>query len=336
MNMKEYIELTRHESHMPHNSLVSVIIIFLNAADFLQEAIESVLVQTYENWELLLIDDGSSDKSSEIARFFASQRPSQISCLDHHEHQNLGMSASRNLGILNAKGEYIAFLDADDYWLPNKLETDVKYLGSNPTIGMLFGSTKYWFSWAGRSEDKLRDYVPRNSVRSETFFNPPQLFLLFLEGKVEIPCPSSVMVRTEAITGIGGFEESFQGMYEDQAFYTKISLAMPVLATNDCLAWYRQHPKSVSSIAAKSDQYSSLHYSFLKWVKNYCELKNVTDARVMQVVRRQLWLYHNRPLRIFPFIHPKSLRWLKKWVLRVEERIIPPMIRSWLWSNLGE
>ena len=89
--------------------LVSVIVIFLNAADFLQEAIDSVLAQSYNDWELLLVDDGSNDGSSEIAKTFVSQNSLQIHYLEHEGHRNLGMSATRNLGIRNAKGKYIAF-----------------------------------------------------------------------------------------------------------------------------------------------------------------------------------------------------------------------------------
>jgi glycosyltransferase involved in cell wall biosynthesis len=88
---------------MSDKPLVSVIVIFLNAADFLQEAIESVLAQTYEHWELLLVDDGSTDGSSEIALSFAFENSARIKYFEHDGHQNLGMSAARNLGIRKAK-----------------------------------------------------------------------------------------------------------------------------------------------------------------------------------------------------------------------------------------
>ena len=82
--------------------LVSVIVIFLNAADFLQEAIDSVLAQSYKDWELLLVDDRSNDGSSEIAKTFASRNPLRIHYLEHEAHRNLGMSATRNLGLRHA------------------------------------------------------------------------------------------------------------------------------------------------------------------------------------------------------------------------------------------
>src|SRR5258705_7087515 len=90
--------------------LVSVVMIFLNAESFIQEAIQSVLDQDYSNWELLLVDDGSSDGSTQIALAAAGQYPQRVHYLEHADHQNRGMSASRNLGARHAHGEYLAFL----------------------------------------------------------------------------------------------------------------------------------------------------------------------------------------------------------------------------------
>src|SRR6478672_466011 len=110
--------------------LVSSIIIFFNAEKFFEEAIESVLAQTYGNWELILADDGSTDGSTAIALRYAQQYPEKIRYVEHEGHQNCGMSATRNLGICHAKGEYIAFLDADDVWFPYKLEQQVEIMKS--------------------------------------------------------------------------------------------------------------------------------------------------------------------------------------------------------------
>src|SRR5262245_22187425 len=107
---------------------VSAIMIFLNAAQFLQEAIWSVFAQTYDDWELLLVDDGSTDGGTDIALRYAHRYPQRVCYLEHPGHQNRGMSASRNLGIRNAKGDYIAFVDADDVWLPSKLAQQVAVL----------------------------------------------------------------------------------------------------------------------------------------------------------------------------------------------------------------
>ena len=318
---------------MQKSPLVSIIIIFFNSAEFIQEAIESVLAQTYQHWELLLVDDGSSDGSDEIARRYVARDPSRIIHLEHVGHQNQGMSASRNLGIHNAKGKYLAFLDADDYWLPDKLETHVGILESHPQVGMLYGTAKYWFSWMGPHPDGDQDVVPELRVRHKTLFHPPQLLPLMLEGKTEVPCTCSILVRRDVAQTIGGFEESFRGMYEDQVFYAKICLSVPVLATGDCLAWYRQHPKSHSAVIVQSGELISAQYSFLRWLEAYCTKANIMDTAVLQTIRRKLWLNQRVTLR-FPFIfRPRIIFWFKKWILRVEARVLPSKMRDWLWMR---
>jgi glycosyltransferase involved in cell wall biosynthesis len=318
---------------MAHPPQVSVIIIFLNAVDFLQEAIDSVLEQTYDRWELLLVDDGSVDGSSQIAMRFADENATKIKYFEHEGHRNLGMSAARNLGIRQARGEYLAFLDADDYWLPNKLEAQTSILELQPEAGMLFGSTKYWFSWTGRPEDEPRDYVPSLSIPTHTLFHPPQLLLLFMQGKAEVPCTCSILVRRTVAENVAGFEESFRGMYEDQVFYAKLCLATPVLATDDCLAWYRQHPKSNYSTAIDSGQTHVLRYRFLKWLETYCHEKRVGDQRVWEALRRQLWLYNSSDRLNLPEFVQNRIRWIKKWILRVEKRVLPSILRERLWMR---
>src|SRR5215203_3938514 len=138
---------------MTSKLLVSSVMIFLNAEKFIEEAIESVFAQTYDNWELLLVDDGSSDDSSQIALRYAERYPERVRYLEHPGHQNRGMSASRNLGVSQAKGEYIALLDADDVWLPRTLEQQAIILDSHPEAGMVYGSAQYWYGWTGDPED---------------------------------------------------------------------------------------------------------------------------------------------------------------------------------------
>src|SRR4051794_24620177 len=137
------------KSHLHQNNpepLVSCIIIFLNGAAFLAEAVESVLAQSYSHWELWLVDDGSTDESTQIARTYAAQYPN-VFYLEHEGHGNQGMSASRNLGIRHARGQFVAFLDADDLWLPTKLAEQVALLLAHPSAGMVYGRTQIWHSW---------------------------------------------------------------------------------------------------------------------------------------------------------------------------------------------
>src|SRR5215467_1915809 len=223
---------------------VSIIIPFLNAEKFVQEAIDSVLAQTYDKWELLLVDDGSTDTSTDITRRSAAQHPLNVRYIEHNGHQNRGACASRNLGIREAKGEYIALLDADDVWLQHKLERQVAILDSHPEAAMVYGATQYWHSWTGNPEDIQRDYVPNLGIEPDTLVRPPMLLILNLESKAPTPCPSDILLRREIVERVGGFEESFHGMYqlcEDLAFLAKIYVKAPVFVASECWDKYRLH-----------------------------------------------------------------------------------------------
>lgn len=119
------------------DNLVSVIMPMHNSAPFLSEAIESVLAQTYRKWELFIVDDGSKDNSVEIASIYAQKDP-RITLL--FNQTPIGMpSATRNVGIKAAHGRYIAFLDSDDLWFPDKLEHQLP-LFSDKSVAIVYGS----------------------------------------------------------------------------------------------------------------------------------------------------------------------------------------------------
>src|SRR5215467_13265615 len=163
--------------------MVSAIIIFLNAEKFLSEAIDSVLGQTFHDWELLLVDDGSTDGGSAIARRYSQKYPVRVQYLEHPSHTNRGMSASRNLGIKHARGEYIAFLDADDVWLPHKLSEQVALLEAHPDVGMTYGHALIWSSWTGSRE--ATDYKISLGVPGGTHELPPNLLPQLLRNKAQ-------------------------------------------------------------------------------------------------------------------------------------------------------
>jgi glycosyltransferase involved in cell wall biosynthesis len=224
---------------------VSVIMIFLDAAAFMEESIESVRQQTLEDWELLLVDDGSTDASSEIARAYET-RDRRIRYLEHPRHENRGMSASRNLGIADARGELIAFLEADDIWLPEKLQKQAELLDANPRAAMVYGPTLLWYSW-----DRGREHSPPDrhrilGVEPDRLYEPPALVPRFLRREAQTPSTCGVLVRREAVARVGGFEDAFHGMYEDQVFFYKLCLSEPVYVTHHCWDWYRQHRASAS------------------------------------------------------------------------------------------
>ena len=192
---------------------VSVLTVFFNAERFLEEAIESAFSQTYTDWELLLVDDGSGDQSTRIARDYARRHPEQVRYLEHFGHRNRGISASQNLAIENAMGHYIAFLDSDDVWLPNKLEEQVRLLDARPEAAMLCGATHYWYGWTGQDADRARDLSINPGFDDGSLVDPPAFLVRFLKAEIPVPCPSDVMVRRVAVARTGGFEEQFRRLF---------------------------------------------------------------------------------------------------------------------------
>lgn len=307
--------------------------IFLNAEQFIEEAIKSVLAQTYEHWELILVDDGSIDISSVIAIDFTIRHPEKIRYLEHPDRQNYGMSASRNLGIQRARGEYIAFLDADDIWLPGKLAHQVDIITSHPEVGMIYGRTLYWHSWTGLPEDQDRDHIPPLGTMPLVVTKPPHMLARYLNGQAAVPCTCSILVRSETLKRIGGFEETFRGMYEDQVFYAKLSLTEPILVSEACLDRYRQHPNSSSAVSSTTGKTNATRLEFLNWLTQYLIQQNVSDTALWMTLRKELWLVQ-RPFNLFlpgPFY--SLIRWIKKWLLRMEKRLLPESLRLWLWTR---
>ncbi len=311
--------------------------IFLNAIDFLQEAVESVLAQTYEHWELFLVDDGSTDMSSQIARRYAAQYPRKVIYLEHINHLNQGKAISRNLGLNRARGEYVAFLDADDIWLPNKLEEQVAIFSSYPEAGMLYGDTLYWYSWTGNPEDISKDFIPKLGVNTDTLINPPLLLPLYLRGRAAVPCTCSIIVRRKLAEDVKGFDEICQGIgnfYEDQAFYAKICLDTPIVVVNSCWDKYRQRSSTRSEDIERIVHNERLaRESFLNWLDVYVAKRGINEIEIRLAIRKELWLGQ------IPAWLPDSkmlqslIRWMKKWLLRMEEHILPPIIGNWLWKN---
>lgn len=253
-----------------HSPRVSIVCIFFNGERYLDEAIESVLRQDFQDFELLLVDDGSSDASTGIARDRAANSSDKIRYLHHEGHQNRGMSASRNLGISNSTGEFLAFIDSDDRWRPTKLKEQVAILEAHPEAAMVCGTVNYWRSWEG-GEDR---FTATGHVLDQTSRPPATALKLYPLGMADAPCPSDVLVRRSVAERIGGFEERFRGLYEDSAFFTKLFLAFPVWFSSRAWTDYRLHSESCLAALSRR-QHQEVRREFLDWLSAY-----VRDHRV--------------------------------------------------------
>jgi glycosyltransferase involved in cell wall biosynthesis len=279
------------------NPRVSVITIFYNAAEFIGEAIESVLAQDYRDFELLLVDDGSTDAGSATAQSFAEREPERIRYLHHRGRENRGMSASRNLGIREALGEIIAFIDADDRWRSNKLTEQIAIFERFPEVDASCGAVNYWRSWAG-GEDVL---IPTGHALGRPVAPPEAIIALYPLGTADAPCPSDLMIRRATALALGGFEESFTGalqMYEDQAFLAKLYLERTIYFDERCWLDYRQHDASCVATVSRDGRYDEVRFYFLEWLAAYlAERPHLQQPALMSALNRALIPYNYPRLR---------------------------------------
>jgi glycosyltransferase involved in cell wall biosynthesis len=290
-----------------------------NGESFVDDAIASVLRQTMDDVELLLCDDGSTDGSPGIAEAWVSRHPEKVRYLEHSGHVNRGLSATRNLGLRSARGEFIAFIDADDVWRPSKLADQLHILLAHPELGMVCGAVRYWRSWAG-GEDRvvLTGHAHNRVVR------PPETSLaLYPLGSAAAPCPSDLLLRRDAVEAIGGFEERFvaeRQLYEDQAFLAKLYLVRPVYFSDTIWLDYRRHADSIVAWVTREGLYHEVRRDFLIWFEDYLRRHPERSSPDVEAALSRALRPYRRPLSHALLSSPgrlwrkgtASLRWLNR------------------------
>jgi len=268
---------------------VDVIISFYNEEQFLDTAVRSVLAQNYQHWQIMLIDDGSTDGSTEMAKEWARRYPDKIHYLEHEGHSNKGLSASRNAAIAASDSPLIALLDADDYWMPEKLEEQVQVM-SDPEIDMLCEASLYWYSWEDAGKEDVLITVGDNRKGK---FPPGTLStILYPLGTEAAPCPSGIMMTRAIWKKVRGFEEHFRGpyqMYEDQGFLGKVYLQGTVYLDPRAHNRYRIRSSSLVASVTASGKYRAVRRYFLEWFGQYITQHTEVEMDVRRAWRRAWW-----------------------------------------------
>jgi len=259
--------------------LVSIVTPCLDAAAFLGEAIESVLAQTCPDWEMIIVDDGSTDGSLAIAQDYASREPFRIRLLRHEKGGNRGKAASRNYGIEHARGRFLAFLDADDVYLPGKLARQVPIAEAHPGAALVYGPTRYWHSWANEAS---QDVVARTGLTARTVHEPPTVLTAFLRDGGIVPCTCGLLARLDVVRRLGAFESSVEHLFEDQVLIAKLCLESGVYVDDGCYDLYRQHPGSTSALALQEGLYhptrpNAARLAYLSWLEHYATNIGIED-----------------------------------------------------------
>jgi len=225
---------------------VSVIIPAYNAAVFLPSAIRSVLAQTFKDLEIIVIDDGSTDNTREVAASFETN-------IQYWHTPNAGPSAARNLGIARSTGRFIAFLDADDWWLPNKLEIQIGVLSRNPDVSFVCAD---WFN--GERGDE-----PRTSVLSgyKAWEHTANFDMMLDENFVN---SSTIVVCREKLLQSGSFMESLRGA-EDRHLWLRLLLMGNAYVCKEILAFRRFHPGNTTATLSFVESQVKMIEDVLTW-----------------------------------------------------------------------
>lgn len=245
---------------------ISVIIPAYNRVNYLREAIESVLAQTYEKYEILVIDDGSTDNTRELVNNYADR-------IRYIYQDNKGPSAARNSGIKNANGDLIAFLDSDDIWHTDKLAQQVAAFDGDPSLGIVATGyevidTKYQIQSVNiLKKGELKDI--RNNHLYKNFFPTP-----------------TVMIKKKCFEKVGFFNETLQ-FAEDWEMWLRVMADFNFGYISRPLTKVRVHPVSITT--------TSVNNNILDWMK-VIDLHSSNDSYLKGAIlrrKRTSWLHLN-------------------------------------------
>lgn len=241
---------------------VSVIIPTYNCASFINEAIESIINQSYQDLEVIVIDDGSNDDTDKVLKPYMNR-------IKYIYQENKGVAIARNVGIRAAKGEYIAFLDSDDIWYPEKLKIQTEILDSHQNVGLVYSDVNIFGG-------KVKTSVLKDKNKA---ILSGKIFDSLLLGKFYICC-SSVIFRKSYIEKVGLFDESLKTC-EDLDMWLRITRECDAIFIDNPLVQYRSHSANITK--NMQQMYADKYYVLNKIFSNLLLSKRI------QALKPQVW-----------------------------------------------
>jgi len=241
---------------------VSVVIPAYNVGSFITETIQSVLAQSFRDFETIIIDDGSTDNTAEIIASFP---------VRYMYQENQGPPSARNKGIELARGEYIAFLDSDDIWVENALEKRVEALDKHPEVAFSYGQA----------------YHIDENCQTLRLFKPPHNYSRVREGRDVIQemlihgnlvILSSIMVRRSCLDEVGLFDLNYRAGSEDLDLWVRLAKRYAIAYIAEPLVKYRLHSQSVSS-NREVDEIEKTNHRIIEVIFNDVELGPLFSAQ---------------------------------------------------------
>lgn len=297
---------------------VSVIIPTYNRASLIEKPIKSILAQTFQDFEIVVVDDCSTDNTEEVVKAFNDRR------INYFRHQkNQGAGVSRNTGIANSASKYVAFLDSDDEWLPEKLEKQVTlFQNSNAEVGMVY-------TWLCNINDS-GEVMSVSGSRHRGFIKDDLLYSNF------VGTPSTVMLKRECLEKVGGFDPAMLTFVEDLDLWIRIATHYQVEVIPEVLVRYldsggrdrakTNHKRVVESALAFSEK----HHKSIDLDKNYKHIGTLSNREKAKYFFRggRLMISHGVPishskavatgrdsLLLAYFADPSNLRYLLDYVV---------------------
>ncbi|MBF0217283.1 MAG: glycosyltransferase [Candidatus Omnitrophica bacterium] len=220
---------------------VSVIIPTYNNAGYIASAVTSVLVQTCQEYEIIVVDDGSTDETMKVLEPYIKSRAVRYTC-----QENQGVSCARNKGIKMSNGELVAFLDADDMWMANKLELELEAFRAHPDAGIIHADIRKVFS-----DNSISRPCRYGLSGDEVGKHSGDVFNDFLSREIYISC-STVMVRKECFDNVGLFDENLSRLgFEDFDMWLRILRYYQAYYIDEAIALYRVRENSMTRDRAK-------------------------------------------------------------------------------------
>ena len=217
----------------PSRPRVTIITALYNHEDFIGQAVASVLSQTFADFEYLIWDDGSQDRSIEVAKAAIPAGETRVQILTHPGGKNRGQEATRNEALKAAQGDYICLLDSDDYWLPRKLELQVQCLDANPKVGLVYAPIQILLNGSGKFLSR-----PLNESNQSNSFDS------LVRSNFIIAC--SVMFRRACLENDSGFDARY-GAIGEYPLWLRIAHRWELNAVREPVAVWRIHGSNTST-----------------------------------------------------------------------------------------
>jgi GT2 family glycosyltransferase len=211
---------------------VDVIIPAYNTAKYLPFALESVGAQDFDDWKIVLVDDGSTDNTQQVIAPFLERFGSRMICV---RQENRGLPAARNTAIKSSDSEFLALLDADDVWLPHRLSESLKVFRKRPDVGLVYGGITL-IDPEGN---------PGQSFEGTPLNSAPNITSMIYTREIHLPCPTVTFRRT-CIENVGLFDESMRAT-EDRDLWLRIAQRHNVAFIPKVIAYYRKSPNAMST-----------------------------------------------------------------------------------------